>query len=204
MCGVCGAVPFNQGRGSRWLRRARQGQGRASAPVCVPPLVLTLAPGGPARAAHHGMGSISSASRIPRPAAIPAAVVRLGMSGSSLGWPCGSGNCSGLPLGFLGQAVIISGKPACWSRQRQQGHCVCADYGLPDWVLRRSQLLTPLPARPPPAAILLVLVTLCLWRRIWLFRRHGSDGQRSGLGLVRATVTPGRVPRPPRDGMMDE
>ncbi|EFN56435.1 hypothetical protein CHLNCDRAFT_30865, partial [Chlorella variabilis] len=69
-------------------------------------------------------------------------VVRLGMSGSSLGWPCGSGNCSGLPLGFLGQAVIIS-------------------------------------------AILLVLVTLCLWRRIWLFRRHGSDGQRSGLGLVR-------------------
>jgi hypothetical protein len=50
-------------------------------------------------------------------------MVRLGLQGSSLGWPCGRGNCSGLPLGFLGQAVIIS-------------------------------------------AILLTLVTLCMWRRL--------------------------------------
>lgn len=85
--------------------------------------------------------------------------VKIGDTGTSLGWPCGKGNCSGLPLGFLGQAVIIS-------------------------------------------AVLLVLFALCLWRRVFLFRRHGSEGQRSGFGLVRAALTR-RPPRPPpRPGML--
>ena len=38
-----------------------------------------------------------------------AAGVDVWVQGSSLGWPCSSGNCYRVPLGFVGQAVIVAG-----------------------------------------------------------------------------------------------
>eukprot|EP00887_Chlorella_sp_A99_P004274 scaffold15.g4274.t1 len=46
-------------------------------------------------------------------------------------------------------------------------------------------------------AVLLCLFTACLWRRCLLFRRYGEPSQRSGVGLVRATLTLRRTPRRP-------
>jgi hypothetical protein len=86
-------------------------------------------------------------------------MVRLGLQGSSLGWPCGRGNCSGLPLGFLGQAVIISGKhrPRLVHAAAHLHACGCPCQPLPHmpclhaaYTPRRRPPPSPHPPLPPP------------------------------------------------------
>ena len=90
MCAVCGAIPFVQGAGL------------APAMACVegrhaPLLAFPSAP--PPRPAHT---SPAAPPRLPTD-------VEVYSAGSSLTWPCGKSNCYKVPLGFVGQAVIIAG-----------------------------------------------------------------------------------------------
>ena len=50
---------------------------------------------------------------------------------------------------------------------------------------------------PCGAAVVLLLASLCMWRRVYLFRRHGSEEQRSGMGLLRSTMSRQPPPRNP-------
>lgn len=88
MCAVCGPPPFAQGEhcGTAW---------RALQPTLL--------------AACAWLATAEQVSACPSHSSSPlAAEVDIWLQGSSLNWPCGSGNCYKVPLGFVGQAVIIA------------------------------------------------------------------------------------------------
>ena len=52
---------------------------------------------------------------------LPRAAVDIWLQGSSLTWPCSKSNCYKVPLGFVGQAVIIACELAVAGRPARRG-----------------------------------------------------------------------------------
>lgn len=122
----------------------------------------------------------------------PSAAVDIWRQGSSLTQACSKSNCYKMPLGFVGQAVIIAGVQLVRVELvAGAAGCTCLRGGAPsgtashdmgncrDW-LRLSLEATlptyipwfsPRPASHPCAAIILVLASLCLFRRCYVTRR---------------------------------
>ena len=128
MCGVCGAVPFSQsefanGAGGCW------GEGRPCPSRAPSQVDLSSGPnpGLPAPGAMAPSTFLKTALRLPS-LLLLAAGVDVWVQGSSLDWPCSSGNCYRVPLGFVGQAVIVAGAGG-QAGGRQAATCAAAAAG---------------------------------------------------------------------------
>lgn len=109
------------------------------------------------------------------------------LGGSSLTWPCGEGNCYRIPLGFVGQAVIIAGTRRGAGAQLAFNAAAGRSWGCGSLaaarasvrvlaVAGRTQCADVSSTAPPTcagAAIILVLAGLCCCRRCYVARRGG-------------------------------